>query len=173
MKHFNKNRPALALGFLLLTSCAYAQPETDRRELRRQLRSSCDFWGNCTKYWEYYRPARRYREPAERVYAFRRSEPSHPRCLDRISAVGEERQGTERAQEEAVRKWSNAVRFDIGVRYMDLQNADDITYECVQSSTGERTSEKLSAAIGREALMQCQIRAIPCRAKKEHGDERR
>lgn len=162
------NRPALSLlALTLFAGCAHAQPD-DSRWTRKALRSSCDFWGNCTYHYHPMRPRVSYEAP--RVYAFRAFD--EPRCRDRRTAVGEEKQGRDRAEEEATKKWSSTVRFEIGARYMDLTNAEDITYECVQSSTGERFSEKLASATTGAVLMQCQIRAIPCRAKKEHGDDK-
>ena len=144
----------------------------------------CVSWGERTvqnRYWPYdYRTqtyCRRYREDHHsRYYSAPREirlemEVRGHDCVDPIRSVGIEKYGRERAKESADGQWAETVRARIGGRYMDLKNARRVTYECWQSSTGNRTSEKLTEGASRQVLEQCEVTAYPCRAPKSQGDE--
>ena len=109
--------------------------------------------------------ARRYPE----VRHYRAEE--EPRCKSLVvTAIGEEKYGTDRAKEAAAATWMERVRFLYGVRFMDTRNAKHSSYECSRSSTGNRASEKTADLAGR-FLEQCELRAEPCKAEKERGSE--
>lgn len=90
---------------------------------------------------------------------------------DSVRVVGVERYGTERAKEAADGQWMETVRANFGGKMMDLRNAKHVSYECWQSSTGNRASEK-AADVGGKFLEQCELRAIPCRASRVEDDRR-
>jgi len=119
-----------------------------------------------------YRPA--YRAPS-RVYSYERRiyddriHESTARCRESVKATGEERYGTDRAKDAALASWMEAVRREPGARYMDPKNAQNLTYECGRSSTGNRASEKASDTVGR-FLEQCEVQARPCRADRDGGE---
>lgn len=116
----------------------------------------------------------RYRGDERRYYDDRdRYDRREPRCVGRtISRVGEEKYGRERAKEAADTAWREEVRNRFGVRVMDLKNARGLTYECNQSATGNRASEKTAEGVGR-VLEQCILDAEPCRAEREGPENSR
>jgi hypothetical protein len=112
---------------------------------------------------------RYYRSPRE-VILEREVENPRRHCEAPVHAVGLEKYGHERAKESADAQWAEAVRARMGGRHMDIRNAMGVAYECWQSSTGNRASEKTGEAVGGK-LEQCEVRAVPCRAARE-GAER-
>jgi hypothetical protein len=164
----------LSLALLLLLVAWPAQADTTREEIRRQLISSCKFWGTCGQYFrpKHRAPYRHYELRAERVYGYRRDGdderhrvPSY--CPDRyVSKAGEERYGRDRAKQAAAQAWAEEVRNQCGVLWMDVRNVREGTYECVESATGNRKSEQGVATVG-QVLEQCVLRAKPGRAKLE------
>lgn len=143
----------------------------------------CSDWtGECGYRYTYgYRP--QYATPqayAPRVYGYHQALPrvdsaaNAPRCYTgRLSVVGIEAFDKDKAKEQAVSAWAEAVRARIGGKFMDIRNADAVVYECWASATGNRASEKV-ADLGGKELHQCEITAQPCRAKQEvaDGDDR-
>lgn len=125
-------------------------------------RKGCEWRGDCKRYYGH-----RHRAPS-RVYSYEHRLPVEARCKEPLTAVGEERYGSERAKEAATSIWMERVRFLHGIRYMDPKNARNLTYECGRSSTGNRASEKTAEVTGRY-LEQCEVRGQPCRAEKEEG----
>ena len=126
-------------------------------------------WARVCIQWTY----RDYDRP-ERVYGYgyeRRWEDRGAKCDDPVRAVGVEKYGNGNAKGSADAQWAETVRARIGGMYMDLKNARDVTYECWQSSTGNRKSEKVAEGLtgGAGVLEQCEIRAVPCRAPKTQG----
>lgn len=170
-------RFSLAILLLLVAWPAQAQ-DPERAEIRRQLISSCQWWGTCGQYFRRpaSRPYRHYelrqRLPEVGVYGSHRDRdderhrvPSY--CPDRyVSKAGEERYGHERAKEAAAQAWAEEVRNQCGVLWMDIRNVRDGTYECVISATGNRKSESNAANVG-QVLEQCVLRARPGRARLE------
>jgi hypothetical protein len=135
----------------------------------RQKQWVCRDWGGCGYEWRY---VRRRVYDAPRYYAAPREREFEPErlhhCVDSVKAVGVEKYGTARAKESADASWMETVRASPGAKYMDLRNAKRVTYECWQSSTGNRASEK-AADVGGKYLEQCEVRAHPCRAPKTEG----
>lgn len=123
---------------------------------------SCEWRGDCRRYY-----AQRHR-PRVYNYIYRLPEPG-PECRESIAVTGDEKYGTARAKESADATWAERAKYLFGVRYMDLKNARNSTYECGRSSTGKRASEAVAGAAG-QSLEQCELRARPCRAEREKGE---
>lgn len=171
---------AIIAVMVMVTEPAFAQPEETFKSIRRLIGHRCDsISGHC-------RPVYRWeRAYAPRVYGWeRRFDPPREITLERevdrnrcvidhrsVRAVGVERYGTDRAKESADAQWMETVRAEPGSKFMDLRNAKHVSYECWQSSTGNRASEK-AADVGGKFLEQCEIRAIPCKAPKSVDDRR-
>ena len=158
------------LAVLLLLVAWPANAQDDGQWVRKSLRSSCEWWETCRYH---YRTVKHYRLPAVRVYGYRHDRDDDDRrrvrshCPDQyVTKVGEERYGRERAKEAAAQAWAEEVRNQCGVLWMGVGNSRDGTYECVESATGNRNSEKTAGAAG-QVLVQCVIRAKPGRAKLE------
>lgn len=171
----------IVLAALIIMGAVTAASSQDGT-YRRYLVRSCDIFDYCT--WKYkYRPIRhRPAYYAPRVYSYERREREFTlerdvdrnpkRCaVDQVKVVGVERYGTDRAKESADGQWMETVRANMGAKMMDLRNAKHVSYECWQSSTGNRASEK-AADVGGKFLEQCELRAIPCRASRVEDDRR-
>jgi hypothetical protein len=77
------------------------------------------------------------------------------RCAEgRISATGSQRLSVLGARRSAARAWQDRVRSKLGEKFMDLENARDLRYECTQSAR----------ALGMK-LRRCELYAIPCEPK--------
>lgn len=136
----------------------------------RQRQWVCMDWGGCGYQWR----TRRIRTYEPRYYAAPREfsmerDVERRQCTDVVRAVGVERYGKDRAKESADASWMEIVRASPGSKFMDLRNAKHVTYECWQSSTGNRASEK-AADVGGKFLEQCEVRAHPCRAPRTEGE---
>jgi hypothetical protein len=74
------------------------------------------------------------------------------RCAEgRISATGSQRLSVTAARRSAGRAWQDRVRSKLGEKFMDLENARDVRYECSQSAR----------ALGMK-LRRCELNAVPC-----------
>ncbi len=137
----------------------------------RQRQWVCRDWGGCGYEWRT-RRIRTYEQPryyaSPREYSLER-EVERRHCGDMVRAVGVEKYGKERAKEAADASWMEIVRASPGAKFMDMRNAKHLTYECWQSSTGNRASEK-AADVGGKFLEQCEVRAHPCRAPRVEGE---
>jgi len=95
-----------------------------------------------------------------RVYGYVRREEEFDRgdrCRDTRKVVGDQGLSVALAQGQADKSWAADVRFHLGERFMDIGNAEDITYECSRSSVGETLGQTFT---------RCQISAKPCKASK-------
>ena len=95
-----------------------------------------------------------------RVYSYIRREESEfrgDRCRDTRRVVGDQGLSVALAQGQADKSWAADVRFHLGERYMDVSNAEDVTYECSRSSVGETLGQ---------TFHRCQISAKPCKSPK-------
>ena len=169
-----------AVSLFALTACSPLGAEqgyTDygRTTYRPAYKKTCDFWGNCTYSYRrsyntrsfYRRHEGFYNSHGNRdYYSSNHSDQIHCMAVV-VSRVGEEKYGRDRAKDAAQAAWMEEVRNRFGVRFMDLRNAKQITYECGQSSTGNRASEKTADKLGSNVLEQCILEARPCRSKKE------
>jgi hypothetical protein len=96
-----------------------------------------------------------------RVYSYIRREEaefSGDRCRDTRRVVGDQGLSVSAAQGQADKSWAADVRFHLGERYMDIGNAEDVTYECSRSSVGETLGQ---------TFHRCQVAAKPCKSPKE------
>ena len=102
---------------------------------------------------------RRYYHRATRVYSYIRREESDygDRCRDLRRVVGDQGLSIALAQGQADKSWAADVRFHLGERFMDISNAEGVTYECSRSSVGETLGQ---------TFHRCQISARPCKAPK-------
>jgi hypothetical protein len=177
----------LACGALGVLLARQARAEDYRCSYVRQTYPAWDSWQGivvtrerwvrrCYRNHVYYLPER----APTRVYGYTRRDDDRDdhrhrgNCLTKHKAIGTERYDRERAKEDAKQQWASIVRFHHGVVYMDLANARDVVFSCSKSSTGERASEKAVGAItgGNSVLQQCEVEARPCRAERQHGDDR-
>jgi hypothetical protein len=95
-----------------------------------------------------------------RVYGYVRREEEFDRgdrCRDIRRVVGDQGLSVALAQGQADKSWAADVRFHLGERYMDIGNAEGISYECSRSSVGETLGQ---------TFHRCQIAAKPCKAPK-------
>jgi hypothetical protein len=95
-----------------------------------------------------------------RVYGYIRREEAEytgDRCRDMRRVVGDQGLSVALAQGQADKAWAQDVRFHLGERYMDIGNAEDVTYECSRSSVGETLGQ---------TFHRCQIAARPCKSPK-------
>lgn len=136
--------------------------------------SSCrnGHWRRVCVRWSYYDEERYYRRGPERVYGYeRREEPPRGHCMwgERMGVWGTDHLKQETAEIAAQDAWSRQVEDRWGVRYADIQNAAEMTRECVRKvpSGGFQAGE---AALGLRHYI-CEVQAVPCRAPKEAIDE--
>lgn len=80
-----------------------------------------------------------------------------PRCHSTFRAVGDQAASFDGAKDAAGKAWAQQARFSFGERYADLSNAEDLTFECVQSGTGALTGGLFN---------RCEMSAKPCGAPK-------
>jgi hypothetical protein len=95
-----------------------------------------------------------------RVYGYIRREEEYDRgdrCRDTRRVVGDQGLSVALAQGQADKSWAADVRFHLGERFMDISNAEDVTYECSRSSVGETLGQTFT---------RCQVSAKPCKAPK-------
>ena len=146
--------PILIALALLVPVPAPAQAQTEdsiwvRKTIRQQHRNE----------WAAERAAERRRYHA-RVYSYVRREEEYDRgdrCRDTRRVVGDQGLSVALAQGQADKSWAADVRFHLGERFMDVSNAEDVTYECSRSSVGETLGQ---------TFHRCQIAAKPCKSPK-------
>ena len=137
----------------------------------------CARWGIC--YIEKTWPEYSYRKKCclrwtddygPRVYGYaRRDYDDGGHCRDVRRAVGDQHLTVEGAKKAANDSWAATVRFHIGEKHMDLNNARHIAYTCSRSSIKEGGVTTLG-----QTLTICEIEAKPCapRREKEDRDDR-
>ncbi len=151
-------RTILAILALIIATPAQAQ-EWTWRTYCNQWRTDC-----------YQRRVRVY-EP--RVYGYERRiddddgwRDKH-NCRDVRKAVGDQHITVDGAKKAANDAWSGTVRFHLGEKFMDLNNAARIVYTCSRSSIKEAGSSVTTLG---QAFNRCEIAAQPCEAQHQPGE---
>lgn len=90
-----------------------------------------------------------------------REEAAHGRCRPHLAVVGDQYASEDGAKEESRKAWRQTARWAWGERYMVVENAEDIFYECGRSSVG--------SVVG-QVFYRCRISARPCRPEAQRGD---
>lgn len=117
------------------------------------------------RYWRQER-VRNYRPP---VYAYERrydeDEMAGRSCKDLRKAVGDQHITVDGAKKAANDAWAGTVRFHIGEKWMDLNNARHLVYTCSRSSIKEQGASVTTLG---QALNRCELQAQPCAPLPEH-----
>jgi hypothetical protein len=90
-----------------------------------------------------------------------------PRCRDVRRAVGQQHLTLEGAKREANDAWAGMIRFHLGEKFIDLNNARHISYTCSRSSI---KAEGAVTTLG-QTFTRCEIEAQPCRPRRESSEE--
>ena len=119
-----------------------------------------------------YRPRQQagLRDNGTRVYSYvhreRYDEPAG--CREMRRAVGDQHLTVDGAKKAANDSWSGTVRFHLGEKFMDLNNARNISYTCSRSSIKEGGVTTLG-----QSLTRCEIEAQPCHpARQQDANEK-
>jgi len=163
---------SIALLFAAAVVFAPAQAQSGQWEVRQvgyhadgrphYARVYCRDDGRC------YRPRRYAAAPQRdgtRVYSYERRETleeSGRNCRDIRRAVGDQHLTVDGAKKAANDAWAGTVRFHLGEKFMDLNNAHHIVYTCSRSSIKEGGVTTLG-----QSLMRCEIEATPCHPARE------
>lgn len=97
------------------------------------------------------------------------------KCVGEIEeVVSTEHQTDVNAREAARKLWMARVQWRHGSQYMNLEEAEDVRWQCGPSSAMDTISGRLAEGtaklLGREGQnMRCELWARPCRAGREHG----
>ena len=83
------------------------------------------------------------------------------RCRAFVAVVGDQFASESGAKEEARKAWMQTARWQWGERYMPIDNAEGVTFECGRSSVG---------SVAGQVFYRCRISARPCRAESQRGD---
>lgn len=89
-----------------------------------------------------------------------------PRCKPWISAIGDSAKSEAAAKLEAQKSWKGVVQFEMGNKYLDLANAEDLEFQCGPSSVprfGGLVESAASKFLPIES-MTCKLSARPCTA---------
>ena len=121
----------------------------------------------CRSDGQCYRPRRYAAAPhrdATRVYSYERRENIEEghNCRDTRRAVGDQHLSMDGAKKAANDSWAGTVRFHLGEKFMDLNNAKHIVYTCSRSSIKEGGVTTLGQSLNR-----CEIEAQPCHPPRE------
>jgi hypothetical protein len=112
-----------------------------------------------------YRPrryARNYNN-GTRVYGYvQRESEDFGACREIRRVVGDQHLTVDGAKKAANDAWAGAVRFHLGEKFMDLNNARHITYTCSRSSIKEGGVTTLGQSLNR-----CEIEAQPCHPQRQ------
>ncbi len=90
-------------------------------------------------------------------------------CRDFLATVGSQHLTINGAKRMANDAWAGQVRFRHGERFMSMGNARHIDYECTRSSIKEGGTGVANLSL---AYYRCEIRAKPCRAKRQTGADK-
>lgn len=88
----------------------------------------------------------------------------HARCRPYVAAVGDSAKSEPAAKLEAQKAWKGVVQFEHGNKFLDLQNADNIEYQCGPSSVpkfGGLIENAASKFLPIESIT-CRLSAQPC-----------
>ena len=126
-----------------------------------------DFWGSCLRVARH-RHAYRWRYYHHRSYRTRFIIPGAGERIDhglfchaRRRVIGEEQAGKKKALDNAQKAWMNAVRYDHGERYQDINHAKDVRQTCDFSS---HIRPGIAEKLFKRDFFRCVVEATPCRA---------
>ena len=150
------------VGLILLAGMIVAHAQN--APTYRSRYNPTGYWGDDDQWHRY--PARRYRpERHTRVRGWHSQDrgyyPSEGRCKGFLAAVGDQYATEEGAREESRKAWRQTARWQLGERYMVVENADDVSFECGRSSVG--------SVVG-QVFYRCRLTARPCRAEPKRED---
>ncbi len=181
-------------GMFLLTSKANAQ-DGDRRDTRWHTQRFCAHYGwdgSCTRYrYERRRTyAHTYRRndittyrDGVRYYAAPRDDdwqsrdPRYERGVECksevVRVVGSAALSDDAATRAAIRQWQATVAYDMGQKFMNLDNARGYRWRCDRASANESVLGKVGEALAGDAATQkrCVIIARPCMMPMKDGDK--
>lgn len=86
------------------------------------------------------------------------------RCKPYVAAIGDSAKSEAAAKLESQKAWKGVVQFEHGNKYLDLQNADNIEYQCGPSSVpkfGGLIENAASKFLPIESIT-CRLSAQPC-----------
>lgn len=138
----------LLLAIVLIASGPYV---ADAQE-RCYMRTYCSQYGNCYD--------RRVCD-GSRVYGYQRrfDEDAGRHCRDTRKAVGDQHLTMDGAKKAANDAWSGTIRFHLGEKFMDLNNARSLVYTCSRSSIKEQGASITTLG---QSLTRCELEAQPC-----------
>lgn len=153
----------------LILLCLMASPvqsqhwdDDERYRVRKQVYSSCDWWGNCRRY---YRP---------RVQGWYSTGNHHhldsrnlERCKPSIRVWGDQAQTIENAKARAITSFTGATRFQFGEVYLDFSLAEDVKILCSPSSVSDTITSKIQEKVFNTEYFRCEVQARPCRPKRK------
>lgn len=94
------------------------------------------------------------------------------RCKPYVAAIGDSAKSEAAAKLEAQKSWKGVVQFEHGNKYLDLQNADSIEYQCGPSSVpkfGGLIENAASKFLPIESIT-CRLSAQPCASPVQRDD---
>lgn len=115
---------------------------------------------------DYLWDAHEWRDVSHRRRNYRRRPPPYRgsyeadggRCKSAVAVVGDQYASEAGAKDEARKAWMQSSRWAYGERYMPIDNAEGITFECGRSSVG--------SVVG-QVFYRCRLTARPCRAEPQ------
>lgn len=150
----------VAVAILIVIGLAIVKPQPVKAQERcaGRWQTYCSQYGNC-----YDRCIR----SGPRVYGYERrwdeDERSGRHCRDVRKAVGDQHLTVDGAKKAANEAWAATVRFHIGEKFLDLNNARRLVYTCSRSSIKEG-----GVTTGFQTLTRCELEAQPCAPLPEH-----
>lgn len=99
-------------------------------------------------------------------------EPIPHRCKPYVAAIGDSAKSEAAAKLEAQKAWKGVVQFEHGNKFLDLQNADHIEYQCGPSSVpkfGGLIENAASKFLPIESIT-CRLSAQPCASPVQRDD---
>ena len=94
------------------------------------------------------------------------------RCKPYVAAIGDSAKSEAAAKLEAQKAWKGVVQFEHGNKFLDLQNADHIEYQCGPSSVpkfGGLIENAASKFLPIESIT-CRLSAQPCASPVQRDD---
>ncbi len=115
-------------------------------------RTYCSQYGNCQE---------RCVRVGPRVYGYERrfDEDAGRHCRDTRKAVGDQHLTMDGAKKAANDAWAGMIRFHLGEKFMDLNNARHLVYTCSRSSIKEQGASITTLG---QVFNRCELEAQPC-----------
>jgi hypothetical protein len=103
-----------------------------------------------------------------RVYSYvqRESYQDGPTCREMRRAVGDQHLTLDGAKKAANDSWAGTIRFHLGEKFMDLNNARHVNYTCSRSSIKEGGVTTLG-----QTFTRCEVEAQPCHPPREVSEK--